>query len=135
MAKTKPYTKQLKQLMGEKSRVLSQAEAFEEMGLGETAQPLWAAAAACEERIAPLLDILGRESEAALHRVSAAACYEQCADPSRAANLYRAALAGPLPDARRQEVAELLSACLGRLAGPSKKPVGPRLPRKVSAEA
>jgi hypothetical protein len=115
MAKTKPYTKQLKQLMAEKSRLLSKAEAFEAMGLGETAQPLWATAATCEERIAPLLDILGRESEAALHRISAAACYERCADPSRAANLYRAALAGPLTDAAKTDVHKRLSTCLKQL--------------------
>jgi len=90
MAKTKPYHQQLKQLMAKKSRLLSKAEAVEGMGLVETAQPLWASAAACEERIAPLLDLLDRESEAALHRISAASCFEKCAEPSRAANLYRA---------------------------------------------
>lgn len=115
MAKTKPYHRQLKQLMSKKSRLLSKAEAVEEMGLAETAQPLWASAAACEERIAPLLDLLDRESEAALHRISAASCFEKCADPSRAANLYRAALAGPLSDAVKADVHRRLSACLKQL--------------------
>jgi hypothetical protein len=115
MAKIKRYPKQLKHLMAEKSRLLSKAEAFEEMGLGETARPLWAGAAACEERIAPLLDLLGRDLEAALHRISAAACYERCGDPSRAANLYRAALAGPLTDTVKRNVHKRLSACLKRL--------------------
>jgi hypothetical protein len=115
MAKHKPYTRQLKQLMADKSRLLLKAEAFDAMALRETAQPLWASAAACEERIAPLLDILGRESEAALHRISAAACYERCGDPSRAANLYRAALAGPLTDAARKDVLKRLSACFKQL--------------------
>jgi hypothetical protein len=115
MAKAKPYPRQLKRLMAEKSRLLSKAGAFEEMGLGETAQPFWANAAACEERIAPLLEMIGRESEAAVHRVSAAACYEKCAEPSRAANLYRAALAGPLTEAAKQDIHKRLSACFKQL--------------------
>ena len=58
--KVKPYTKQVKELMADKSRILSKAAAFEEMELAETARPLWSSAASYEERIAPLLDILGR---------------------------------------------------------------------------
>jgi len=68
------------------------------MGLEETARPVWSCAASYEERIAPLLDVIGRDAEAALHRVSAAACFAKSGDLSRAANLYRAALAGPLSD-------------------------------------
>jgi hypothetical protein len=115
MPKPRPYTRQVKQLMADKSRLVLKAEAFDAMALSETAQPLWASAAACEERIAPLLDILGRESEAALHRISAAACYERSGEASRAANLYRAALAGPLTDAARKDVHKRLSACLKKL--------------------
>lgn len=101
--------------MAEKSRLLSKAQAFEQMGLGETAQPLWAAAAMREERIAPLLDALSRDLEAALHRISAAGSYERSADPARAANLYRAALAGPLTDAAKSDVQKRLSVCLKQL--------------------
>ena len=92
----KPYGERVKDLMAEKSRVLSQAQAFADMGLEETARPLWSCAASYEERIAPLLDVIGRDAEAALHRISAASCFESCREWSRAANLYRAALAGPL---------------------------------------
>jgi hypothetical protein len=108
----KPYGERVKDLMAEKSRVLSQAQAFTDMGLEETARPLWSCAASYEERIAPLLDVIGRDAEAALHRISAAACFEKCRDWSRAANLYRAALAGPLPDATKADVVRRLSACL-----------------------
>ena len=111
----KPYGERVKDLMAEKSRVLSQAQAFTDMGLEETARPLWSCAASYEERIAPLLDVIGRDAEAALHRISAAACFEKCRDWSRAANLYRAALAGPLPDAAKADVERRLSACLKRL--------------------
>jgi hypothetical protein len=108
----KPYGERLKGLMAEKSRLLSKAQAFADMGLEETARPLWSSAATHEERIAPLLDAIGRDAEAALHRVSAGACFEKSGDLSRAANLYRAALAGPLSDADRADVKRKLSTCL-----------------------
>ena len=111
----RPYDERLKGLMAEKSRVLSQAEAFADMGLEEMARPLWSSAASYEERIAPLMETIGRDAEAALHRVSAAACFEKCREWSRAANLYRAALAGPLSDASRADVERKLSACLKQL--------------------
>lgn len=110
--KTKPYTKTLKETMSRKSEILSKARALWEVGMTETAQPLWLSAATYEEHIAPMLDVLGRELEGAIHRISAASCYEKAGEPSRAVNLYRAALSGPLRDDIRQEVESLLSACL-----------------------
>ena len=68
-----------------------------------------------KKHIAPILDALGRELEGAVHRISAASCYEKAGDPSKAVNLYRAALAGPLRDDTRQEVENMLSACLVEL--------------------
>jgi hypothetical protein len=109
------YIERVTELMAEKSRVLSQAQAFSEMGLEETSRPLWASAASYEERLAPLLDAVGRDAEAAIHRVSAAACFEKSGDLSRATNLYRAALAGPLSDAAQADVKRKLSTCLKRL--------------------
>jgi len=111
----KPYGERVKELMAEKSRLLSKAQAFVDMGLEETARPVWSCAASYEERIAPLLDVIGRDAEAALHRVSAAACFAKSGDLSRAANLYRAALAGPLSDAATVDVERKLSACLKQL--------------------
>jgi hypothetical protein len=108
----KPYGARVKALMAEKSRLLSKAKAFSDMGLDETAGPVWLSVASYEERIAPLLDVIGREAEAALHRVSAAGCYAKSGDLSRAANLYRAALSGPLSDLARADVERELSACL-----------------------
>jgi hypothetical protein len=89
------------------------------MGMGQTAQPLWASAAALQERIAPLLDADGDAREAAVYRMSAASCYEKAGDPSRAANLYQSALAGPLRSVTRKEVEALLAACLARLKAES----------------
>ena len=111
-SKTKPYTKALKEIMLRKSEILSKAQAFWEIGMKETAQPLWLSAATYEEHIAPMLDALGRELEGAVHRISAASCYEKAGEPSRAVNLYRAALAGPLRNDTREDVENMINACL-----------------------
>lgn len=83
----------------------------------ETAQFPWLSAATYEEHIVPMLDALGRELEGAIHRISAASCYEKAGEPSRAVNLYRAALSGPLRDDTREEVENMLSGCLVALNG------------------
>jgi hypothetical protein len=93
-AKTKPYPLSLLELMASKTAIFMKAQTFAEMGMTETAQPMWAAAAH-EQRIAPPLDAFGRKLEAAASRISAASCYQKSGDPSRAANLYQAALAAP----------------------------------------
>ncbi|HJT76562.1 MAG TPA: hypothetical protein VJ739_05105 [Gemmataceae bacterium] len=119
----------VEELMAESSAVLSKAQALTAMGLGETAQPLWASAASLQERIAPLLDADGEALEAAVHRMSAASCYEKAGDPSRAANLYQAALAGPLRAVTRKEVEGMLAACLARLKAASSA----RKPRRAAS--
>ncbi len=109
---TKPYTKTVKEMMSQKSELLSKAQALADIGIPETAKSLWLSAANYEEHIAPMLDVLGRDLEAAIHRISAASCYEKAGDIERAVNLYRAALSGPLHDDTRQEVENMLSGCL-----------------------
>lgn len=111
-AKARPFSRQLDELMAKKSGILTKAQALTTMGLLETARPLWASAALHEEQIASLLDAHGDSREAAVHRISAASCYQKAGDPSRATNLYRAALAGPLREVTRKEVEELLTECL-----------------------
>ena len=126
-AKTRRTLTLVEELMAESSAVLSKAQALTTMGMGQTAQPLWASAASLQERIAPLLDADGDALEAAVHRMSAASCYEKAGDPSRAVNLYQAALAGPLRAVTRKEVQGMLAACLARLKASSP----PRKPRRV----
>ena len=126
--KTKPYTKKLKETMHRKSEILSKAQALWEVGMTETAQPLWLTAANYEEHIAPMLDAVGRELEGAIHRISAASCYEKAGDPSRAVNLYRAALSGPLREDTRQEVEDMLSACLVALNRQPTKSLSTQIP-------
>ena len=123
--KVKSYTKVIKDLMGEKSHILSKAHALSEVGMLESVQPLWMSAAVYEESIAPLLDGLGRELEAAVHRISAASCYQKAGDLIRAVNLYHAALAGPLRDDTRQEVDKMLTDCLAQLARQPTRPIPP----------
>lgn len=114
-AKSRRTPTLVEELMAESSVVLSKAQALTTMGMGQTAEPLWASAASLHEQIAPLLDAEGDSLEAAVHRMSAASCYDKAGDPSRAVNLYHAALAGPLREATRKEVEGMLAACLARL--------------------
>jgi hypothetical protein len=82
--KVKPYTKAVKDLIDKKTRLLFQAHTLLDLGIAEAAEPLWAPAAEYEELIAPLLDALGQDLEAAVHRISAASCYQKAGDLSRA---------------------------------------------------
>jgi len=125
-AKAKPYPPALLELMASKTALLLRARTYADMGMAETAQPMWVAAAAYEERIAPQLDLLGRELEAAASRISAASCYQKGGDLSRAVNLYQAALAAPLRGTTRRDVEEMLAGCLDDLRrtavnGPSRR--------------
>jgi hypothetical protein len=115
-AKAKPYPPALLEGMAAKTALLMKARTFADLGMPETAQPIWVAAASYEERIAPLLDALGRDLEAAASRISAASCYHKGGDLSRAANLYQAALAAPLRARTRQEVEAMLAGCLDELS-------------------
>ncbi len=114
--KTKPYPPILLELMASKTAILMQARTFADMGMAETAQPIWVTAASYEERIAPLLDALGRTLEAAASRISAASCHHKAGDLSRAANLYQAALAAPLRSQTRHDVEKMLAGCLEELS-------------------
>lgn len=102
--------------MGKKSYLLTKAQTLSEVGMNETAQLLYLSAAAYEERIAALLDIQDQEIEAAIQRISSASCYEKAGDLSRAVNLFRAALSGPLLEHTRADVLAMLDGCLQRLA-------------------
>jgi hypothetical protein len=102
--------------MALKTAILIKARTLADMGMAETAQPIWAAAAANEERIAPLLDAVGRILEAAASRISAASCYQKSGDFSRAVNLYQAAFAAPLRPNTRRDVEAMLAGCLNELS-------------------
>ena len=113
--KAKPYPPSLLELMASKTAILMKTRTYADMGMAETAQPIWTAAASYEERIAPLLDTLGRNLEAAASRISAASCYQKGGDPGRAVNLYQAALSAPLRPSTRRDVEAMLAGCLDEL--------------------
>jgi hypothetical protein len=137
MAKRKGslYPPPVLELIAEKSAVLSRAQAFAAMGMADMARTLWESAAACEVRLAPLLEAAGHDLEAAVHRISAAGCYRRAGDLTGAVNLFRGALAGPLLEHTRREVEQQLAECLTELAhatfpsarrrGPAKRPTVP----------
>jgi hypothetical protein len=114
--KVRAYPSSLLDLMATKTAILLKARTYADMGMAETAEPIWSTAASCEERIAPLLDALGRNLEAAASRISGASCYQKSGDLSRAVNLYQAALAAPLRPNTRRDVEGMLAGCLEELS-------------------
>jgi Tetratrico peptide repeat len=114
--KVRPYPRLLLEQMEQTSGYIMKARALVAMGMQELAVSAWLAAAAGEEQVAPRLETLERDQEAAVHRISAASCYQHAGELAKAVNLYRAALAGPLPEPSRKETEHVLASCLVQLA-------------------
>jgi hypothetical protein len=114
--KVRPYPRLLLEQMEQTSGYIMKARALVAMGMQELAVSAWLAAAAGEEQVAPRLETLERDQEAAVHRISAASCYQHAGELAKAVNLYRAALAGPLPEPSRKETEQFLASCLVQLA-------------------
>jgi hypothetical protein len=66
--------------------------------------------------VAPRLETLDRDHQAAAHRISATSCYQHAGESAKAINRYRPALAGPLPEHTRKEAEQLLAACFAQFA-------------------
>src|SRR6266542_2805884 len=111
-SKGKPSTALIDQMLGEASWLLSHAQALTDYGRQEETAVELARAAACEEQVACLLDADAQELEAAIHRVSAASCYEKLRQHTRAVTLLRAAMSAPLYDDYRARVEQQLARCL-----------------------
>jgi hypothetical protein len=114
--KTGLYPAPVQELIAAKTAVLSKAQAFADVGMEDMAKTLWLSAAEHEERLAPLLEALGLDLEAAVHRISAAGCYRRAGTLTAAVNNYRGALSGPLLEHTRQEVVQRLAECLGEIS-------------------
>jgi len=108
-SKGRPSASLLEQMLGEASWLLSHAQALSDYGRQEETAAELARAAACEEQVACLLDADRQELEAAIHRVSAASCYEKLRQYTRAVTLLRAALSAPLSDDYRTRVEQQLA--------------------------
>src|SRR3954462_15202054 len=90
--KGKPSADLVEQMLDEASWLLSHAQALANYHREDEAAAEWARAAVCEEQAAGLLDADGQDLEAAIHRVSAASCYERLGQYVRAVTLLSAAL-------------------------------------------
>jgi hypothetical protein len=94
------------------SGVLSHAQALADYRRDGQAAAELARAATCEEQAACLLEAGSQEREAAIHRVSAASCWEKLGQYPRAVTLLRAALGAELPDDYRDRLEEQRRHCL-----------------------
>ena len=112
--KVRAYPPSLLERMAETSSLILKARALVALGMSELASTAWLAAAAGEEQTAPRLETLDRHQEAAVHRISAASCYQNAGELAKAINLFRAALSGPLPEHTRRETEQLLATCLAQ---------------------
>ena len=113
-SKVKASPSPLDKLLDEASWLLSHAESLADYGRKDEAAAELARAASCEEEVASLLDAAEREAEAALHRVSAASCYEQLRQFARAVTLLRAAISGPIQPEYRRKIERQLTRCLAQ---------------------
>jgi hypothetical protein len=127
-----PLGETLNTLLGETSWLLSHAQTLADYGRMEEADAELARAVSCEERVAYLLDAAGREQEAVIHRLRAAACCERLGERARAVTLLRAVLSARLADDYRRRVEQRVAGCLAqaktRIAAP---PASERRPENL----
>jgi hypothetical protein len=113
-ARPKASVTLIDQMLGEASWLLSHAQALSDYGRDREASVELARAAGCEEQVACLLESKGQCRDAAIHRVSAATCYEKLGQYARTVTLLHAALSGPLPDDYRGRIEKQLNSALAR---------------------
>jgi len=130
--KSKPSAAFIDEMLGEASWLLSNAQALADYQREVEAAAEWERAAVRAEQVASLLEADGQELEAAIQRVSAASCYEELGQYSRAVTLYRAALSAKLHDDYRNRVAQLVAGCLGQVSKELRRAI-PRKTRKPSS--
>ena len=111
-AKRKPYPALTDRVLGDASWFLSHAMALEDQRKVDESAAEYGRAAECAEQAACLLDADKQHLEAAIHRVSAASCFEKIGQYTRAVTLFHAALAATLRDDYRRTVEKLLADCL-----------------------
>ncbi len=132
-AKSKPMPAVMEKMLDEASWLLSHAQALADYGRPDEAAAELVRAATCEEEVACLLEADGQELEAAIHRVSAASCYQKLGHFARAVTLLHAALSAPLREDYRARVEQQLKHCLA--ANHKELRRGSRRQRKPAATA
>jgi hypothetical protein len=129
-AKLGPKSKLLEKMLSETSWTVSHAIGLKAVGRQEEADAEWRNAAVREEQVVFQLETEGLELLAAVHRISAASCYEEVREYPRAITLLRAALSVDLRPAYRTTIEKQLRDCLKRVRQPTR-----RSPRKTATVA
>ena len=114
MDQSKENNKLLDKLLGEASWLISHAQALADYGKTEEVKVELEKAANYEEEAAFLLDAIGRQEEATLHRVSAATCHEQLSNYPHAVTLLWATLAGDLTEGYRLKLENQIEYCIAQ---------------------
>jgi hypothetical protein len=94
------------------SKLVSFAQALEDEHKRKPAMRVWGDAGHAEEIVACLLEGADRDAEAALHRVSAATCYEKAQVFTHAVTLLKAASAAATSPRLQRIIAKQLRRCL-----------------------
>lgn len=115
-AKTRPAPRLVDELLGEASWLISHAQALGDYGRHEEEAAERLRAGLAEEQVASLLEADGQDLEAAIHRVSAASCYEKLGQYARAVTLLIAALSARLHEDFHTRVTQQRERCLTRVA-------------------
>jgi hypothetical protein len=132
-SKGKPSPTLIDQALGEASWLVSHAQALSDYGRPEEAVTEWARAATWEEQVACLLDTAGQKLEAAIHRVSAASCFEKVGQFAHAVTLLHAAISVELPENFRERVHKQLAGALAQAHKEVSKTFGRRARQRATA--
>ncbi len=116
MPRTKNGTrsKRLTEVLQEASWHVSHAMELAAFAPKEEVVSQWLQAATKEEYAAFVLEKDGSVLEAAVHRISAASCYEEVAEHERALTLLRAALSVEMRPTYRIQIEKQLKDCLAK---------------------
>ncbi|MFQ6042136.1 MAG: hypothetical protein ACE5PV_14865 [Candidatus Poribacteria bacterium] len=106
-----PYSDEIRQLIRKKSGVLFSAHKRKDDGFLEEASALFNEAAEQEIRIAHLLEASGHKEDAFISWVSAASCYMNAGDFSRAGKLFEFILTKNIRPRLRREVKKFKKRC------------------------
>ena len=120
-AKLGPRSKLLEKMLRETSWTVSHAMGLAAFGQKEEADAEWLNAAVREEHVAFQLEAEGLELLAAVHRISAASCFEEIGEYACAITLLRAALSVALRSAYRANIEKQLKDCLKKVRKPIRR--------------
>ncbi|MBC8233189.1 hypothetical protein H8E77_26885 [bacterium] len=106
-----PYSDKIRQLIRKKSGVLFSAHRRKDDGLFEEANALFNEAAEQEVQIAHFLEASGQRENALISWVSAASCYMNAGDFSRAGKLFEFILTKNIRPRLRRDVKKFKKRC------------------------